>query len=635
MGGSAACPEVWALLRMGDYEMVEISEGFPGVLGYSREELLGKRTGGLGLWRDSSQRLLFLSRLQQDGKVENLEAWLRRAGGDFFPALLSAECIRLNGQSYVLVIGRDISGQRRTEAALACSEARFRQVFDHAPSAMALIGLDGRFLEVNAALTGMLGRPRADLVGRHFSEINHPEDRSTGSDPIAALAGGQRSMVEFERCCRRGDGTVIHVRGTAALMSDEADGAAFFIVHVQDVTAQRAAEADREKLDAHLRQSAKLEAVATLAGGVAHDFNNLLMGIQGNVSLLRLDSNGDAAQKKRLDDIEALVASAKSLTGQLLGFARSGKYEPQIMDLNRLVRETVGLFSHSHRQMTVQTDLADDLWAARIDRIQFSQALMNLFVNAWQAMKDGGLLRLTTANVTFGTAEACSLKVSPGDYVCLNVIDNGAGMDPETLDKVFDPFFSTRTFGNGAGLGLAATYGTVRQHGGIIQVRSRLGQGSAFTIHLPAVKPPPPSTAGHRQLALPLSEQGRSSILLVDDDQMILELGTELLATMGFTVIPAAGGQAAVEVFARRHTDICLVVLDMIMPEMGGADTFDALRRIDPEVPVLLSSGFSLDDQAEAILARGCRGFIQKPFRLKELEVKIRDILGPVAGCQT
>ena len=260
---------------------------------------------------------------------------------------------------------------------------------------------------------------------------------------------------------------------TSVLLRDTSGNPIFFIIHVDDITAERAAQAEREKLEGQLRQSAKLEAIATLAGGVAHDFNNLLMGIQGNVSLLRLDLPDTDPRYRRLANIEANVTNAKTLTRQLLGFARGGKYAARSLDLNPLVRETADLFARSRRQLQVEVDLAQGLWPVRADRDQLSEALMNLFVNAWQAMPGGGLLRVTTVNATLAPAEAAACNVIPGDYVRLAVADTGVGMDADTLAKVFDPFFTTRIIGRGAGLGLAATYGIVRHHGGSIQARAR------------------------------------------------------------------------------------------------------------------------------------------------------------------
>ena len=616
-------PDALVLFRVADHMIVDVNDGFTQLCGHPRQVVLGRSTADLGLWEDHAVSDRFLEAVLEDGQVNNFEARVRNAEGQVFPALLSAKIILLNRQAHLLVVGRDISDLRRAEANLARSEAQFRQVFDHAPHGMALVSTTGRFLKVNTSLTRILGYAGDELVGRHFNQVTAPEDHAIGTDKLRALLGPSPRSVQFEKRYRRKDGGHIWARVTTVLLRDTSGNPIFFIIHVDDITAERAAQAEREKMEGQLRQSAKLEAIATLAGGVAHDFNNLLMGIQGNVSLLRLDLPDSDPRYQRLENIETNVTNAKTLTRQLLGFARGGKYAARPLDLNPLVRETADLFARSRRQLQVEVDLAHGLWPVRADRDQLSEALMNLFVNAWQAMPGGGLLRVTTVNVTLAPNEAVAFNVIPGDYVRLAVADTGVGMDADILAKVFDPFFTTRIIGRGAGLGLAATYGIVRHHGGSIQAQSTPGQGTVFTIHLPTSAlssgppPPPGRSSGPQSLC----------ILLVDDEPTILEVGTEMLRHLGYAVQTAAGGRAALAAFGQAPGAIDLVILDMIMPEMSGAETFDRLRQIDPGVRVLLSSGYALEGQAEQIMQRGCNGFIQKPFGFRELAAKLDEIM--------
>jgi CheY-like chemotaxis protein len=317
------------------------------------------------------------------------------------------------------------------------------------------------------------------------------------------------------------------------------------------------------------------------------------------------------------------VRSAAELTKDLLGFAKGGKYEVKTTDLNALIRNETRMFGQTKKEIRIREKLAGDLWTVEVDQGQIRQALLNLFVNAWQAMPGGGDLYVQTGNVTLDQEDVNSPEIAPGRFVRILVTDTGVGMDARTVKKIFDPFFSTRAMGKGTGLGLASVYGIVKNHGGFINVQSEKGKGATFTLYLPAsdrevVEEEKPDA----QVVM-----GEGGLLLVDDEQMILEVGGQLLERLGYRVFTAGSGPEALELYAARKGEIDLVVLDMIMPGMSGGETYDRMREIDPEVRVLLSSGYTLDGQAQEILDRGCQGFIQKPFDLKALSRKIRQAL--------
>jgi CheY-like chemotaxis protein len=365
-----------------------------------------------------------------------------------------------------------------------------------------------------------------------------------------------------------------------------------------------------------------MEAIGTLAGGIAHDFNNLLMGIQGRNSLMMADLTAEHPHWEHLQEIQSYVRSAADLTRQLLGFARGGKYELRPVNLNELVDDTARMFARTHKEIHIQTDLAADLRAVEVDRGQIEQVLLNLLLNAWQAMPAGGDLFIKTENTTI-SADLHTADLKPGAYVKAEVTDTGRGMDAATRDRIFEPFFTTREMGRGTGLGLASVFGILHNHNGHITVSSEKGRGSTFTIYLPvSEKPVQPQQAATTEIY-----PGGETILLVDDERMILEVGQKLLGKLGYRVKTAGSGQDAIETYRQEQTSIDLVILDMIMPTMGGGRTFDALKAIDRHVRVLLSSGYSLNGQAADILRRGCQGFIQKPFDLGTLSQKLREIL--------
>jgi two-component system cell cycle sensor histidine kinase/response regulator CckA len=317
------------------------------------------------------------------------------------------------------------------------------------------------------------------------------------------------------------------------------------------------------------------------------------------------------------------VQHGADLTKQLLGFARGGRYEVRPTDMNDIIDRTSSMFGRTKKEISVHRSLAQDLWAVDCDQGQMEQVLMNLYVNAWQAMPGGGELYLETGNVLLGDDPATSYTIKPGRYVKVSITDTGTGMDAKTRERIFDPFFTTKTMGRGTGLGLAMVYGTIKGHGGMIDVTSEPGQGTAFYIYLPASE----KTIVREKPAVKEILTGTETVLLVDDEQMVLEVTRKLLESLGYRVHAAGGGQEAIAVYMEKRKEIDLLILDMIMPGISGGETFDCLKEINPNIRVLLSSGYSINGQAQEILERGCNGFLQKPFQLEKLSQKIREVL--------
>ncbi|MCJ7830027.1 MAG: response regulator, partial [Desulfobacterales bacterium] len=378
----------------------------------------------------------------------------------------------------------------------------------------------------------------------------------------------------------------------------------------------------RKLLETELRQAQKMKAVGTLAGGIAHDFNNLLMVIQGYTSLMMGTVDLNHPNYKKLKSIEHHVQSGAELTRQLLGFARTGKYNVQPVNINSLIHKTASMFGRTRKEIRLHTQFHKDLWAAEVDEGQIEQVLLNLYLNACQAMPGGGDIFIETENVPISADKGRQLGLNPGNYIRIGVRDTGIGMEPEILQRIFEPFFTTKERFCGTGLGLASAYGIIDNHGGAIKVSSRRGAGSTFQLYLPASqKKATDRTAGSEKVV-----SGQGTVLLVDDEVTIIEVTREMLQKLGYRVISAGGGKEAVALFEANRGRIDLVILDMIMPEMGGGETFDQIKRIKPEVNVLLSSGYSMKGEAEKILRRGCNGFIQKPYRLEQLSEKISEI---------
>ncbi|MBN2061187.1 MAG: response regulator [Deltaproteobacteria bacterium] len=384
-------------------------------------------------------------------------------------------------------------------------------------------------------------------------------------------------------------------------------------------------EQEKETLKARLAYAQKIQSVGTLAGGIAHNFNNLLMGIQGNISILLLDIDTDHPHYKYLENIEKLVSNGTKLTSQLLGYAREGRYELKPIDLNHIVKEISETFGDTRKEILIRMDLTDKLCGINGDQGQIEQVILNLCINASDAMEGGGELLLKTDYISLSNKDTRNkpYKIKAGNYARLLVRDTGVGMDRETMKKIFEPFFTTKGTTNGTGLGLASAYGIIKGHGGFIDVESEKGKGTTFSIFLPASPLSMTSEINTSQELL----MGKETVLLVDDEELIIDVGGQMLERMGYEVLMARSGKKALELLVKNENRIDIVLLDMVMPDLSGGETYDRMKALNPDIKVILSSGYTIDGRAAEILARGCNGFIQKPFRITELSRKIREIL--------
>jgi two-component system cell cycle sensor histidine kinase/response regulator CckA len=350
------------------------------------------------------------------------------------------------------------------------------------------------------------------------------------------------------------------------------------------------------------------------------------MGIQGNASLLLFSKNAAHPDYEQLKNIENYVLQGSNLTSQLLGFARGGKYEVEVMNLNEVIKQENRMFNRTKKEIVIHEQFEKDLWSVKVSRGQIEQVLLNLYVNASQAMPGGGDLYVQTSNILLDQNFIKPFQVTSGKYVKISITDTGTGMDEETLQRIFEPFFTTKQMGRGTGLGLASVYGIIKNHGGFIDVHSEKGKGASFDIFLPAID-------GQNNLQNKEIEpkdkitHGVETILLVDDDEMVIDVSRQLLEKLGYTVLTADGGQEAIAIYQKHYNEISLVIIDMVMPDLNGGETYDELKNINPNIKVLLSSGYSIDGQAQDILDRGCNGFIQKPFNINKLSCKVRDVL--------
>jgi PAS domain S-box-containing protein len=412
---------------------------------------------------------------------------------------------------------------------------------------------------------------------------------------------------------------------TISLIRNEDGKPLGFRVISRDVTGRKKMEEEQARLRAQLTQSEKLESIGTLAGGIAHDFNNLLMGIQGYAALMLMDIDADHPHYEPLKIIENQVKSGADLTKQLLGYARGGRYEVKPTAMNDLIQRTASMFGRTKRDIRMHQKFAGGLWQVAVDQGQMEQVLLNLFVNASQAMPGGGALYLETQNVMLDEAYVKPHAVAPGSYVKISVTDTGIGMDEKTRQRIFEPFFTTKDMGHGAGLGLASAYGIIKGYNGIITCYSELGHGTTFNIYLPAMA----KKAVRQEQREAAVVHKQMTILLVDDEKTITDVTGAMLSKLGHTVIVARGGREAVVSYRVHRERIDLIVMDMIMPDMSGGEAIEHIKSINPDARILLSSGYSIDGMAREIMDRcGVQGFIQKPFQINQLVDKINEMAG-------
>jgi len=518
--------------------------------------------------------------------------------------------------------------RRAADSALRESSEKYRTILESIEEGYFETDQKGNLTFSNEAFCKILGYPRNQLLGMNSCDYTTPDTAEKIPRIMEQIkqTGRPEDVTDYDVI--RKDGSEAALELSISLLTDKDGKPAGFRGMVRDVSQRKETEEEKRLLETQLQQAQKMESIGTLAGGIAHDFNNILMGIQGNATLMLLKIESEHPNYKKIKSIEKFVQNGTELTRQLLGFARRGKYLVKTTDLNEVIEKSSALFARTKKEIQVHTVFHDEIWAVEVDRGQIEQALLNLYVNAWQAMPAGGDVYLKTRNVMLDSSYVKPFKVEPGKYVEVSVSDTGVGIDRKTRERIFEPFFTTKEMGRGTGLGLASVYGIIKSHSGYIDVHSEKEKGTTFTIYLPASE-----KEAVREKTVPAAMlKGTGAILLIDDEKMILDVGRELLEELGYTVLSALSGREALDIFQKNSDKIDLVIMDMIMPGMGGGETFDRLRAINPNIKVLLSSGYSVNGQASKILHRGCDGFIQKPFNLNQLAEKIGKIRGKRSG---
>ncbi len=601
-----------------DFRIMDISPSVERILGYKPEEMIGKPIQDLNVLGPSSLEKAFSDMMKVfSGERIPLSQYefISRDGTKKFGEVSATPLTRENKVVAMISVARDITERKRIEDALKQSEEKYRIVLEANPDPVVVYDMAGNVTYFNIAFTNVFGWTLEECFGKSM-DVFVPADAwpETRMMIDKVLSGENFSGIETRRYTK--EGSIIPVSISGSIYMDEDGEPMGSVINLRDISEQK-------ELERQLQQAQKMEAVGTLAGGIAHDFNNLLMGIQGCTSLLYFDIDSSHPGFEYLNRIEDYIKNAANLTKQLLGFARSGKYEVKPTDMNEIVNKSSDMFGRTKKEITIHKKNQAHIWTVEVDQSQIEQVILNLYVNAWQAMSGTGELYIQTENVILNDNDVKPYGVKSGRYVKISVTDTGIGINKNIQHRIFDPFFTTKEMSRGTGLGLASAYGIIKGHGGIINVQSREGEGTTFNIFLPASSK---KIVKEKRLQKEILK-GTETILFVDDEDMIIDVGCDILKKLGYEVLTAKSGKEAIEIYRINQKKIDLIILDMVMPEMDGGNTYDRLRDVNPDIKVLLSSGYSIDGHAEKILSRGCDGFIQKPFDIKRLSLEIRKIL--------
>jgi len=497
---------------------------------------------------------------------------------------------------------------------------QMKVVLESSPAGLGVVR-DNLLGWANESFYDMLGYEAGSLGGKNVKILCPTQKEYERVGKTLADGMEKQDIGVVETRLSRKNGTAFDCRIHASLLypGNPEKGAMIVVTDISEL----------KSLQTQLQQTQKMEAIGVLAGGISHDFNNILMGIQGHLSLMRIDPTDVEKIASHTRQIEKLVETAAELTSRLLGFARGGKYQIALLDVNQVVTMALNLFMPSRKDIQIIESFEKNLPRVDGDHSQLEQVCLNLLMNASQAMIDAGQLFVSTQNLFIQEDHGYPFEVVPGPYIQIAIRDTGIGMDDQIQKKIFDPFFSTKKIDDkkGRGLGLSTVFGIVKNHGGFITVTSKKGEGSEFKVCLPAsnkvcIKDLPKETPSFEQML-----KGSETVLLVDDEEEILNVGKNFLEKLGYTPLIAHNGREAVEIFQLHKDQISLVVLDLIMPVMDGQAAFARMKEIKAQTKVLITTGYTVDERLEALLAQGCHGFIQKPFSLHEFSKAVRTIL--------
>ena len=522
-------------------------------------------------------------------------------------------------------VDRDITHRKQAEQKLRESEEKFRIAFKTSPDSVNLNRLsDGVYIDINDGFTQLTGYEADEVIGKSSLVLNIWRNKADRTRLVEGLLESGR-VENLEAAFVKKNGDIGYGLMSARII--ELDGEKVILSITRDITELKRSAEERRKFEQQMVQTQKLESLGVLAGGIAHDFNNLLAAIMGHSELAKRRLSSESAAVENIVQIEQATERAADLAKQMLAYSGKGKFVVEIIDLNRLLEEMLQMLQVSiSKKVVLRFSPYSPLPTVNVDATQLRQVVMNLVINASEAIgKKSGIISITTGCMDCDQHYLKDVwldeNLTDGLYVYLEVADTGCGMDKATLAKIFDPFFTTKF--TGRGLGMSAIMGIVRGHKGAIKVYSEVGKGSTFKILLPAAEKPAELFNGH---VVEEEWEGSGKVLLVDDEESVRGIGTEMLKELGFSPLTANDGQEALQVF-KDNPDIVLVILDLTMPKMDGKQCFRELKKFKSDVKVIMSSGYNENEVSQIFIAKGISGFIQKPYRLSTLRGTIKKAL--------
>ena len=511
----------------------------------------------------------------------------------------------------------ELGERKKAEESLKESEEKYRLLVNNAAEAIFILQ-EGKICFANPTFIRLLGVSESELPNMSFSDFASHDKKDLDSEFFPEQLEGEEVQSEYrlELTSKKGQSVWLDLNLAPVTWQDKPAT----LCMARDITEQKS-------MEAQLRHSQKMEAIGTLAGGIAHDFNNILGGILGYAELGLLRESQHESNQKELEGVITATKKASRLVQQILTFSRHMSSDLKPLSVNEQVLHSVALLERTIPKMiSIELDLAPDIKPVKGDENQLEQMLLNLGGNAKDAMPDGGVLGISTYNKYF-SEDHSSLGLSAGDYAVIKVSDTGQGIQPEIMSKIFDPFFTTKEVGKGTGLGLSSVFGVVKGHGGQITCSSQVGKGTVFEIFLPTTKAIIKRQGSDSVFSFSEKESSGATILLVDDEEPLRQVGSQVLTARGFKALTAESGERALEIYKKRFDEIALVVLDVGMPGMGGHQCLAELLAFDPKVKVIIASGYAMRGKGKDTLALGARGYLGKPYGQNELLRKIKEIL--------
>jgi two-component system, cell cycle sensor histidine kinase and response regulator CckA len=507
----------------------------------------------------------------------------------------------------------------------ATAEEHYRLLIDTLNDGLGVQDLDGRFTYVNDKLCEMTGCVRDEMIGRPITDFLDETSKKYCSETASKIEIEGFKRYELEMLKK--DGRSFPVIISPQSLKDSEGRLKGYFALIADVSKPKEIEKERQRMEAELQQAQKMESIGVLAGGISHDFNNSLQAILGYTQMLLIETEGIVSIHSKLLQIEKAAKRAGELTQQLLAFSRKVESRLRPTDLNHEVSQVGSLLQRTILKMiNISLNLGDNLHIINADPSQIEQILMNLAINARDAMSEEGSITIKTENITVDFEYSKNhFGLNPGDYVLLTFSDTGQGMDQETISRIFEPFFTTKGPGKGTGLGLPMVYGLIKKHNGYIECNSKPGEGTSFKIFFPVVGDVVENAPDKKDNAT--VPEGTETILIIDDEALVRELAEHMLAKFGYKVLTASGAETGLRIYRDNKDCIALVILDMIMPGMGGIRCLEELQKIKRDAKVIIASGYTAEGTRNNVLSSGAKGFINKPFNIREMLVAVREAL--------